>query len=53
MTDVDVDVEQVEVMLQDLDPFTAAGPDEIHPQVLKSCSAVLALPLTTIFNKSL
>ena len=53
VTDVDVHVEQVEALLQDLDPFTAAGPDEIHPQILKSCAAVLALRLTTIFNKSL
>ena len=45
--------EQVEALLNAIDPYTAMGPDVIHPQVLKSCSAALSYPLTVIFRKSL
>ena len=31
LTDINVDVQQVATLLQDLDPFTAIGPDGIHP----------------------
>ena len=37
-------------LLKDLDVSSAPGPDGIHPQLLKSCSVVLAYPLTKIFQ---
>lgn len=36
-----------------LPPVTSCGPDNVPPILLKSCAAHLAIPLTTIFNKSL
>lgn len=53
LTDINVEVQQVIALLQDIDPFTAVGPDGIHPRVLKSCAPVLAYPLTVIFQRSL
>ena len=53
MPDIVVQVEQVQALLESLDPFTAVGPDRIHPRVLKSCAPALAYPLTAIFRKSL
>ena len=53
MPDLDIHVQQVETMLLDLDPFTAVGPDGIHPRVLKSCAPVLSYPLTIIYRRSL
>ena len=39
--------------LEKLVPEKSAGPDGIHPRVLKTCASCLALPLTTIFRRSL
>ena len=39
--------------LSDLDPNSAAGPDGIHPQLLKACAPVIAYPLFIIFMRSL
>ena len=50
---VTIQLEQVEALLNAIDPSTAMGPDNIHPQLLKSCSAALSYPLTAIFHKSL
>lgn len=44
--------EEVERLLNDLDSFSAMGPDNLHPHVLKSCSSILSYPLTLIFQKS-
>lgn len=32
---------------------TSAGPDGIHPLILKNCASILYIPLTLIFNQSL
>jgi Reverse transcriptase (RNA-dependent DNA polymerase)/Endonuclease-reverse transcriptase len=39
--------------LQKLRPDSAAGPDNIHPRLLKECCNELSIPLTIIFRKSL
>lgn len=43
----------VKKLLQKLDPSKAAGPDEVHPAVLKELADVLATPLQTIYKTSL
>ena len=53
LADITVSVEQVEAVLSDLDPFTAVGPDGLHPRLLKSCAPILAYPLSIIYRKSL
>ena len=45
--------EAVRQALQSLCPQSAAGLDNIHPRLLKSCAATLAYPLYIIFQKSL
>ncbi len=44
---------QIKEYLNNLDPTKAAGPDKVHPRVLRELSEVLAKPLQTIFNSSL
>jgi len=45
--------QEVEELLSHLDTTKSAGPDEIHPRVLKECSSQIAYPLSIIFQKSL
>jgi len=45
--------DEVERMLVRLDATKSAGPDNIHPRVLKECSGQLAYPLSIIFQRSL
>ena len=40
------------ILLKNINPSKAAGPDGIHGMVLKNCAATLALPLTKLFNIS-
>ena len=40
------------LLLRDINPSKAAGPDGIHGMVLKHCAASLAKPLTAMFNIS-
>ena len=40
-------------LLIGLDPSSSPGPDQLHPQFLKSCAGVLAFPLTIIFQRSI
>ena len=40
------------LLLKDINPSKAAGPDGIHGMVLKNCAASLAKPLSIIFNIS-
>ena len=46
LSSVPIEPEQIEVLLNAIDPSTAMGLDCIHPQLLKSCSAVLSYPLS-------
>ena len=40
------------LLLKNINPSKAAGPDGIHGMVLKNCAASLATPLTKLFNIS-
>ena len=40
------------ILLKNINPNKAAGPDGIHGMVPKNCAATLALPLTKLFNIS-
>ena len=46
-------VELIEKKLRKLDANKAAGPDGLHPRVLKELASVLASPLSQIMQKSL
>ena len=48
-----VSYNEVYELLLNMDPTSSPGLDEIHPQLLKTCAAELALPLTIIFQRSL
>jgi hypothetical protein len=50
--DVEFTVQEVEELLEAIDPEKSLGPDKIHPKVLKEASSQLAKPLTMLFNKS-
>jgi hypothetical protein len=39
--------------LLDINPNKSPGPDGIHPKALKETAAILAKPLTKIYNASL
>ncbi|MEL7427573.1 MAG: reverse transcriptase family protein [Bacteroidota bacterium] len=53
MTDLLVTYDAVIEILEGLSPSSSAGADGIHPSLLHNCSAVIALPLSIIINKSL
>ena len=40
-------------LLNNLDASSSAGPDEIHPIMLKSCAGEVSSPLLLLFNRSL
>ena len=42
----------IQLLLKDINPSKAAGPDDIHGMVLKNGAELLAKPLTIIFNIS-
>ena len=46
------DVQTVRTRLQELKPDKSAGPDGVHPRVLKECADVMAEPLAAIFRRS-
>ena len=50
---VEVSYDRVRELLESLDPGSSMGPDAIHPQVLKSCSSLLAYPLWLVFSSLL
>ena len=50
---VEFSLGDVESVLKGLDVSTAAGPDNMHPALLKSCALELSYPLFIIFQKSL
>ncbi|XP_059578763.1 RNA-directed DNA polymerase from mobile element jockey isoform X1 [Alligator mississippiensis] len=47
-----VDSEMVQSHLEELDAFKSAGPDELHPRVLKALANIIAEPLARIFERS-
>ena len=53
MPPVDICVDKVLSVLQSLDANSAAGPDNLHPILLRSCFSSLAYPLSVIFRQSL
>lgn len=53
MTRVEVSLQKVIDILTSLDANSAAGADDMHPALLKSCALELAVPLHRIFCMSL
>ena len=53
LTDIDISVDQVKNLMKNLKAQSAAGPDGIHPRVLRECADVLSMPITIIFEHSL
>ena len=53
LQDCIITTDEVKAALADLDGNSAMGPDNMHPFLLKACSAELAQPLSIIFNRSL
>ena len=53
MSEINIEVNEVESCLQNLKSSTASGPDGIPARLLKECSQQLAPSLCSLFNKSL
>jgi len=53
MTQLDINKENVQKVLQNLRSTKSPGPDGIHPHVLKELSTTLSTPLALIFKSSL
>ena len=53
LTEVDFTPEEVRRLILDLKAQSAAGPDNIHPRVLKECADQVSVPITMIFQHSL
>ena len=53
MDPLTISYDSIRELLMDLDGSSAAGPDGVHSQVLKSCASALAYPLCIIFRRSL
>ena len=51
--DIDLNVSNIYQKLSVLNPNKTPGPDNIHPYVLKVCSATLSKPLYLLFKQSL
>ena len=52
MIDIDFSQQLVEAKLAKLNISKSAGPDNIHPRVLKELKEVLSLPISLIFQTS-
>jgi hypothetical protein len=52
LTSIHFPVNVIEKLLSSCDPGGSAGPDGIHPRVLKECSSALALPYSILFSTS-
>ena len=52
MTDICFNIEDIKQKLKNLNVNKSAGPDNIHPRILKEACDVLALPLKIIFENS-
>ncbi|XP_076461741.1 uncharacterized protein LOC143294196 [Babylonia areolata] len=53
MAEITIDKEGVRKLLKNINPYKAAGPDEIPAKVLKECADEIAPLLSIIFTKSL
>lgn len=53
MGELHISFEAVLSTLRSLDSSSSAGPDGLHPHLLKTCAGVFALPLTLIYRESL
>ncbi|XP_043199360.1 uncharacterized protein LOC122369049, partial [Amphibalanus amphitrite] len=53
VTDIDLTVELVRKKTAALRPFSAAGPDGVHPRIIKETADSLASTLTSIYRSSL
>ena len=53
ISSVAISVDKVEEVLKTLNTDSAMGPDNLHPFLLKKCSASLSYPFYLIFTKSL
>ena len=53
MDEVVITEEEVCVQLEALNKTKAAGPDEIHPAILRPLASLLAKPMASLFNRSL
>ena len=51
--DLEISHDNVKKALNQLDPSSSMGPDELHPCLLKACSSNLSYPIWLIFRKSL
>ena len=52
ITDVDISVDMVKKQLSTLKVSSAAGPDGIHPRILRETAETVSLPLARMFRKS-
>ena len=52
LSNITITAKQVNEILKNLKVTKAAGPDNIHPRLLKESSEVITRPLEIIFNKS-
>ena len=50
---VEITASKVKKKIQKLKKTKSAGPDGFHPRVLRECIESIAIPLTTIFQKSM
>ena len=50
---VTFEVADVGKLLKQVNPYSAMGPDYIHPRILKEAADTLALPLFSLFSYSL
>jgi len=46
LSEIQIEIKDVH---EKLDPVKSAGPDNIHPRVLKEAAGYLVVPLTNIF----
>ena len=53
LSDIEISAESVERKLLGLNPYSAPGPDSIHPQVLREARHILSTPLSILYHKSL
>ena len=53
LTDVTISSQSVEEKLLTLKPSSAAGPDDVHPRVLRELGHTLSRPLALLFRRSL
>ena len=53
LTDIKFTEENILQVIKDMKSGSSAGPDEIHPRVIKETSQAIVTPLCIIFNKSI